>query len=119
MKAMKFMVPVMILAMIALVGCGSKTSKSTDGVKNMKTVITELKTNIAADDSAKVKQDAADLETNWATFEDGVKADNPEAYAKIEDPLHIIQAGAEVSPLDKAILTKAADDLNTALDLVK
>jgi hypothetical protein len=48
-----------------------------------------------------------------------VKETNAEAYAKIEDPLHLIQAGAEVAPLDKAILTKAADDLNAALDLVK
>jgi hydroxypyruvate isomerase len=120
MKAIKFVIPMFILAMITLVGCGSKAdTKTTDGVKNMKAVITELKTNITADDAAKVKQGAADLETNWATFEDGVKTKNADAYAKIEEPLHIIQAGAAVSPLDKTILTKAADDLNAALELVK
>jgi hypothetical protein len=119
MKAMKFVVPTLILTMVLVVGCGKKTSETTDGVKNMKAVIVDLKSNIEADDAAKVKQGAVDLENNWAKFEDGVKVNNAEAYAKIEDPLHLIQAGAEVTPLDKAILIKAADDLNAALDLVK
>jgi iron uptake system EfeUOB component EfeO/EfeM len=119
MKAMKLAVPILIMATVLLVGCGKKTSETTDGVKNMNTVIEALKTNIEADDAAIVKQGAVDLEDNWAKFEDGVKETNAEAYAKIEEPLSLIQAGAKVTPLDKAILTKAADDLNAALDLVK
>jgi hypothetical protein len=117
MRAMKYVMPMLILAMIAITGCGKMSA--TDGAKKMKAVIVDLKKNIEADDAAKVKQSAKDLEDNWAKFEDGVKENTPDVYEKVEGPLGIIKAGAEAAPLDKAILTKAADDLNTALVLIK
>lgn len=117
MKKMLMAVPMVILAMLAIAGCGSNAT--TDGVKNMKTVLVDLQKNIDANDEAKVKKGAADLETNWAKFEDDVKKNNAAAYAVIEDPLGIIQAGAVKSPLDKALLTKAVSDLNTALASIK
>jgi iron uptake system EfeUOB component EfeO/EfeM len=117
MRAMKFVIPMLILAMFALTGCGKMSAA--DGAKKMKDVIVDLKKNIEADDAAKVKQNAKDLEDNWAKFEDGVKETNPDAYKQVEDPLGLIETGAGKAPLDKAILIKAADDLNTALDLIK
>jgi hypothetical protein len=117
MKAMKFVLPMIVLAMIALVGCGK--ASAVDGAKKMKDVIIDLKKNLVADDAVKVKQSAKDLEDNWAKFEDGVKESNPTAYEQVEGPLGLIKTGAEITPLDKAILTKAADDLNKALDLIK
>jgi iron uptake system EfeUOB component EfeO/EfeM len=94
-------------------------SAAADGAKKMKVVIVDLKKSIEADDAAKVKQNAKDLEDNWVKFEVGVKENTPDVYKKVEEPLGIIKAGAEAAPIDKAILTKAADDLNTVLDLIK
>jgi iron uptake system EfeUOB component EfeO/EfeM len=117
MKAMKFVIPMIVLAMIVLVGCGK--ASAVDGAKKMKDVIIDLKKNIEAKDATKVKQGAKDLEDNWVKFEDVVKENNPNAYEQVEGPLGLIQTGAGVTPLDKTILTKAADDLNKALDLIK
>jgi predicted component of type VI protein secretion system len=110
-------IPMVILAMLAIAGCGSNATA--DGVKNMKTVLLDLQKNIDANDEAKVKKGAEDLETNWAKFEDDVKKNNAAAYAQVEDPLGIIKAGSVKSPLDKALLTKAVNDLNAVLDTIK
>jgi hypothetical protein len=117
MKTMKFVIPMIVLVMIALVGCGK--TPAVDGAKKMKDVIINLKKNVETNDAAKVKQGAKDLEDNWVKFEEVVKENNPNAYEQVEGPLGLIKTGAGVTPLDKTILTKAADDLNKALDLIK
>jgi uncharacterized lipoprotein NlpE involved in copper resistance len=117
MKKRLIIVTMAIITMLAIAGCGSNATA--DGVKNMKAVLVDAQKNIDANDEAKVKKGADDLETNWAKFEDDVKKNNAAAYAQVEDPLGIIQAGAAKSPLDKALLTKAVNDLNAALDTIK
>ncbi|MGE7902206.1 hypothetical protein ACQKOI_27835, partial [Bacillus paramycoides] len=70
---------------------------------------------LQAKDAAKVKDDAEQLEKTWQTFEDTVKEKNADLYEKLETPLHTIEAGAKIEPLDVQTLNKAAEDLDTVL----
>ncbi|EFM08941.1 conserved hypothetical protein [Paenibacillus curdlanolyticus YK9] len=114
---MKFGVVMMLTAAIVLSACGNKEdNKISDGVSNMKTVLTDVQKAVDAGDAAKAKTEAANLEEAWAKFEDNVKDKSKELYEKAETPLHVIEAGAGVDPLDKEVLTKSVNELNQVLD---
>ncbi|MDM5154441.1 hypothetical protein QUF88_11520 [Bacillus sp. DX1.1] len=81
----------------------------------MKQTVNDLKSQLQANDAAKVKGDAEQLEKTWQTFEGAVKAKSPDLYEKLETPLHTIEAGAKAQPLDVQTLSKAAGDLDTVL----
>lgn len=107
----------MLTAAIVLSACGNKEdNKISDGVSNMKTVLTDVQKAVDAGDAAKAKTEAANLEEAWAKFEDNVKDKSKELYEKAETPLHVIEAGAGVDPLDKEVLTKSVNELNQVLD---
>jgi predicted small secreted protein len=102
---------------LTLAACSSSKGTSTaDGAKAMQSTLTDLQKQIDAKDAGKVKDDAKKLEDSWASFEDNVKSKTPDLYAKVEAPLGIIQAGAQASPLDTAVLTSAVKELNNVLN---
>jgi iron uptake system EfeUOB component EfeO/EfeM len=145
MKAFKLIVPAVLAASLALTACGAQqdkkaesqpatssqtantTSSSTEsaasspaeGAKAMKQALADMKTNVNADNAAKVKEDADKLEESWQAFEDGVKEKNPDLYEKVEKPLGIIQGGAKAQKLDKAVLSKSIDELDGVLTEVE
>ena len=85
----------------------------------MKQVLADMKTQLTAKDAAKVKDSGTELEEKWEVFEDSVKDKSPDLYEKVETPLHIIEAGAKVEPLDTKTLDKAAIDLDSVLTEVQ
>ncbi|MGG2063900.1 hypothetical protein [Bacillus sp. S14(2024)] len=133
MKSRKLILPVIVATSLALGACGAqgekkaestktteqasekKTVSIADGATSMKQTVSDLKAQLQAKDAAKVKGDAEQLEKTWQTFEDSVKEKNADLYEKLETPLHTIEAGAKVEPLDVQTLNKAAADLDTVL----
>ncbi|MDX1807600.1 MAG: hypothetical protein R3267_11300 [Paenisporosarcina sp.] len=132
MKSKKWLFTILLSASVALSACGSEEDQSVstgekestdesatlsiaEGAEQMKTEIVDLKEQLNAEDQTKVKENAENLEELWEAFEDDVKDQDAELYEKVETPLHLIEAGAEVEPLDVSTLTQAADDLNDVL----
>lgn len=133
MKSRKLIFPVIVVASLALVACGTtgekkaestktteqasekKTISIADGATSMKQTVNDLKAQLQANDAAKVKDDAEQLEKTWQTFEDSVKEKNADLYEKLETPLHTIEAGAKVQPLDVQTLNQAVENLDTVL----
>jgi iron uptake system EfeUOB component EfeO/EfeM len=132
MKSRKLIVPFLIAASLTLAACGganndkktedTNTAKTTvsisDGAKEMKQTIADLKTQLKDKDATKVKNSGESLEKSWQKFEDGVKDKNADLYGRVETPLHTIEAGAKSEPLDEQTLNKAADELDTVLSEV-
>ncbi|MFC5406182.1 hypothetical protein [Cohnella soli] len=108
----------MVLATALMISaCGKKDdNKISDGVSEMKDVLTNVQAAVDAGDVAKAKTEATNLESAWEKFEDDVKDKSAELYEKAETPLHAIEAGAEIDPLDKDVLTKSVNELNQVLD---
>lgn len=133
MKSRKLILPVIVATSLALGACGTQGEKKdeskktteqasekkevsiADGATSMKKTVNDLKAQLQANDTAKVKDNAEQLEKTWETFEDVVKEKNADLYEKLETPLHTIEAGAKVKPLDVQTLNKAAEDLDTVL----
>ena len=133
MKSRKLIFPVIVVASLALVACGTtgekkvestktteqasekKTISIADGATSMKQTVNDLKAQLQANDAAKVKGDAEQLEKTWQTFEDSVKEKNADLYEKLETPLHTIEAGAKVQPLDVQTLNQAVENLDAVL----
>ncbi|RKP58248.1 hypothetical protein D7Z26_01765 [Cohnella endophytica] len=114
---MKLGIVMILSAAIVLSACGNKGgNKISDGVSSMKAVLTEVQSAVDSGDAAKAKAEAANLENAWAKFEDDVKEKSKDLYEKAETPLHVIEAGSEIEPLDKDTLTKSVTELNQVLD---
>lgn len=114
---MKLGTTLLLLATILLTSCGNNNgNKISDGVTDMKAVLTEVQKAIEAGDTAKAKTEAANLEEAWEKFEDDVKDKSKELYEKAENPLHAIEAGSEIDPLDQEALKKSIAELNQVLD---
>jgi iron uptake system EfeUOB component EfeO/EfeM len=75
------------------------------GATDMAKEITALKDALAKNDAAKVKAQAEKVHDVWWVFEHDVKAKDKDVYAKVEEPLGAIRAGAKQSPLDSKTLT--------------
>lgn len=100
-------IALLIVAAVALTGCGGRPSTNDpikSGAQAMRSQLAELQKALEAGDQAKAKTGAEKLEEAWAKFEDGVKAKDKALYGQIEDPLHAIEAGVKVSPLDAKTL---------------
>ncbi|WP_066255560.1 hypothetical protein [Neobacillus drentensis] len=130
MKTRKFIVPILLASSLTLAACGgANTDKKTeekkttvsisDGAKEMRQTISDLKTQLNTKDATKVKASGENLEKSWQTFEDEVKDKSADLYGKVETPLHTIEAGAKTEPLDEQTLNKAADELDTVLSDVE
>ena len=130
MKSRKLIVPILFATSLTLAACsGANTDKQTDeakttvsisdGAKEMKQTITDLKAQLNEKNAAKVKESGENLEKSWQKFEDEVKDKNADLYEKVETPLHTIEAGAKSQPLDEQTLNKAADELDTVLSDVE
>ena len=131
MKSRKFIVPILLATSLTLAACsGANTEKQTDeakkttvsiseGAKEMKQTITDLKAQLNENDAAKVKESGENLEKSWQKFEDEVKDKNADLYEKVETPLHTIEAGAKSQPLDEQTLNTAADELDSVLSEVE
>jgi hypothetical protein len=98
---------------LLLSACGG--NKMAEGAKNMKAVLADVKSSVDAGDAVKAKSSAVKLEEAWASFEDEVKNKSKDLYDKTETPLHIIEAGVSVNPLDKVTLNKSIQELNQVL----
>ncbi len=134
-KNKKFTWLILMAASIALGACGSKDNASNNeekqvevetpqssisvGSKKMKMEVVDLKKHLESNNAEKVKASAENLEEIWQEFEDGVKAKDSTLYEKVETPLHIIEAGAKVKPLDVKTLSKAAVELDDVLTNVE
>lgn len=137
MRSKKLIVPIILATTLTLAACGakeetkkeapktteessnSKTVSIADGAKDMKQVLADMKTQLTEKDATKVKDSGEKLEEKWEVFEDSVKDKNPDLYEKVETPLHTIEAGAKVEPLDTKTLDKAATDLDSVLTEVQ
>ncbi|AMM92987.1 hypothetical protein QUF81_17040 [Peribacillus simplex] len=136
MRSKKLIVPIILATSLTLAACGTKeetkkeapkteeTSNSkavsiADGAQDMKQVLADMKTQLTAKDAAKVKDSGEELEEKWQVFEDSVKEKSPDLYEKVETPLHTIEAGAKVEPLDAKTLDKAATELDGVLTEVQ
>jgi iron uptake system EfeUOB component EfeO/EfeM len=136
MQSKKLIVPIILATSLTLAACGTKeetkkeapkteeTSNSkavsiADGAQDMKQVLADMKTQLTAKDAAKVKDSGEELEEKWQVFEDSVKEKSPDLYEKVETPLHTIEAGAKVEPLDAKTLDKAATELDGVLTEVQ
>ncbi len=130
MKSRKLIVPILFVTSLTLAACsGANTDKQTDeakttvsisdGAKEMKQTITDLKAQLNEKDAAKVKESGENLEKSWQKFEDEVKDNNADLYEKVETPLHTIEAGAKSQPLDEQTLNKATDELDSVLSDVE
>ena len=98
----------------------AKTTVSiSDGAKEMKQTITDLKAQLNEKDAGKGKRKWRKLEKSWQKFEDEVKDNNADLYEKVETPLHTIEAGAKSQPLDEQTLKKSADELDSVLSDVE
>lgn len=130
MKSRKLIVPILFATSLTLTACsGANTNKQTDeakttvsisdGAKEMKQTITDLKAQLNEKNASKVKESGENLEKSWQKFEDEVKDNNADLYEKVETPLHTIEAGAKSQPLDEQTLNKAADELDSVLSDVE
>ncbi|PEL08117.1 DUF4363 family protein [Bacillus sp. AFS017336] len=105
---------------LTLSACGTNTDNAIkSGSDDMIKTISELKTQVSNKDEAKAKESGEALEKSWEKFEDSVKDKDKALYGKVETPLHIIEAGVKVSPLDADTLNQAGDELKSVLKEVK
>lgn len=133
MKSSKLIVPFIVATSLTLAACGGanvdkktedtttedKTVSISEGAKEMRQTIADLKVQLTSKDTDKVKQSSESLEESWQKFEDGVKDKDVDLYEKVETPLHTIEAGAQAQPLDEQVLNKAADELDKVLSDVE
>lgn len=136
MQSKKYVFPIIIAASMALSACGTndeqtKTDDNTqteettsqtsiaDGAKEMKAEVADLKVQLEANDTKKAEANGENLEEIWESFEDAVKEKDTDLYEQVETPLHIIEAGVKIDPLDVDTLNKAADDLDSVLSDVE
>ncbi len=122
---------------LVLTGCGAKpnpapatppttqqpapdTGAIKTGAAQMRTLLAEMNQALAAQDAAKAKGVATELEQSWEKFEDAVKAQDKARYEQVEQPLGAIQGGVKVSPLDTKTLGDQVQKLDAVLaDLAK
>lgn len=102
-------------SILVLTGCGSNNSKVSEGVNKMLDTTDQLSKAIDSGNQAKVKEVGPKLEDQWSTFEDDVKKDNKDLYAKIEKYLDPTIAGSEASSLNKDALSTLNNQLTNAL----
>lgn len=102
-------------SILVLTGCGSNNSKVSEGVNKMLDTTGQLSKAIDSGNQAKVKEVGPKLEDQWSTFEDDVKKDNKDLYAKIEKYLDPTIAGSEASSLNKDALSTLNNQLTNAL----
>ncbi|MDF2630239.1 MAG: hypothetical protein K0R39_4070 [Symbiobacteriaceae bacterium] len=94
-------------------------SKGTDpvksGVKEMRTALDDLRTAVRAGDGAAAQQSASALDAKWEKIEGKVREKDPEAYEKIERPLHAVISGVGVTPFDQNQMGDQIDVLDGQL----
>jgi iron uptake system EfeUOB component EfeO/EfeM len=100
---------------LLLAGCGSTSSKVSDGVNKMLDTTEQLSKAIDSGDQAKVREVGPKLEDQWSSFEDDVKKDNKGLYEKVEKYLDPTIAGSEAATLDKSALKTLNNHLTDAL----
>jgi iron uptake system EfeUOB component EfeO/EfeM len=100
---------------LLLAGCSSTNSKVSNGVNKMLDTTEQLSKAIDSGDQAKVKEIGPKLEDQWSSFEDDVKKNNKDSYAKVEKYLDPTIAGSKASTLDKSALKTLNNQLTDAL----
>jgi iron uptake system EfeUOB component EfeO/EfeM len=102
-------------------GGGGNKEKSTkkdpvkDGAKQMRTQLDDLRVAVRAGDGAAAQQSAQALDAKWEKIEGQVREKHPEAYDKIERPLHAVVSGVGVTPFDQNQLGSQIDLLDAQL----
>lgn len=86
------------------------------GTQNMRDVVKDMKAKLSANKQDEAVKTSEGLEGNWKIFEDGVKIKSKDIYEKVEDPLHVINAGVKVKPLDTKTIIESLDKLDKALE---
>jgi hypothetical protein len=114
----KLVVSMALALSLGLSACGTDNAIKT-GSEDMIKTIKDLKSQVADNDTSKAKESGEALEKSWEKFEDSVKDKDADLYEKVETPLHTIEAGVKVSPLDADTLNQAADELKDVLNEVK
>ena len=85
------------------------------GAKEMRSELENLRTAVQANDQAAARKSTQELDATWEKIEGKVKTENPEAYDKIERPLHAVISGVGVSPVDQAVVGDQIDVLDDQL----
>jgi iron uptake system EfeUOB component EfeO/EfeM len=114
-KLTSFVLAIVLGSVLVLAGCGSNNSKVSEGVNKMLDTTGQLSKAIDSGNQAKVKEVGPKLEDQWKTFEDDVKKDNKDLYAKVEKYLDPTIAGSQATPLDKNALSTLNGQLTDAL----
>ncbi|GFP75745.1 hypothetical protein [Clostridium fungisolvens] len=137
-SAKKLLLLIALGSSIALLGCTAQKSQTKDSVpkpqvtatanqelsvdkaaSDMRDIIKNMKAEITNKEEDKVAESSSKLQDSWKTFEDKFEEDLKDKYldlyAKIEDPLGIIDAGSKIKPLDTKVLNKSLDNLDTQL----
>lgn len=103
-------------SVLLLSGCGSNNNNAvSDGVHKMLDTTEQLSKAIDSGDQAKAKKIGPKLEDQWSSFEDEVKKDDKNQYAKVEKYLDPTIAGSQAPTLDKKALATLNDQLTDAL----
>lgn len=106
-----------LLLAITLSGCGSTPTNDPVkiGANDLIIITNDLKKEIDAGNEEKVKELGPKLEETWATFEDSVKTNYADYYAKIEESLNPEVAATKASRLEFNILGQLNNSLNKTL----
>lgn len=86
-----------------------------DGTRKMRTELDDLRAAVTAGDAATARKSTRQLDETWEKIEAKVRTRDPEAYDKIERPLHAVISGVGVSPLDREVLGDQIDVLDDQL----
>lgn len=92
------------------------SSSTKSGTTKMLSETQNLKSEIDNADDTKIISTASQLVKLWTSFEDNVKSQYPDLYAKVEKYLFPLVASTQQSPIDKKILAKLNGLLSQALN---
>lgn len=138
-KLRSFVAVTALITVLTLTGCASKNAEQqstqvkeqpkveetqktltiSQGTRNMRDALKNMKELIAANDEDRTIKEGEKLEENWKIFEDSLKDKNKDIYEKVEDPLGIINTAIKIKPLDTKTLTTAIDSLDSILSEVQ
>ncbi|MFN8472977.1 MAG: FTR1 family protein [Anaerolineae bacterium] len=87
-----------------------------DGLKAITQQIDNMVDRLPQGSSASAQADYKSIHDAWAAIEDGVKAQSPDAYEKIEDHLRDLKAATRAEPYSAARIGDAAHALDESID---
>ena len=97
---------------------GAAPSDLSTSLKSMTHTLDELDQALTKGEVQAARQEYDELHEQWEAIEDGVRAQSPDAYAEIEDHLHVLRDALAAQPLAVEKARAAAQALDHELDEV-